>query len=167
MTDPRLAYEQRRYVALCEWVRANDPEIDERTLANTVEGLSDYTDALATIVRGALDDEDIVEAIKRRIAVMADRLKRFEDRAEKRRAIVREQMIEAGLDRLAQPEFTATLRRSSPAVQVIDESQIPQTYWEHRPHLRKDLLRDDLKDGRQIPGASLNNPGMNLSVRTR
>jgi hypothetical protein len=167
MTDARLAYEQRRYVAFRDKLLAEDPEIDERTLRDTLQGVSDYTDMLAATVRAALDDETLVIALKGHIGVLADRLARYEARADKRRALVREEMIEARIDRLAQPDFTASLRRSSPAVVIVDEKAIPQTFVEMRPHIRKRELLDALKDGAEIPGATLSNPGMNLSVRTK
>lgn len=167
MIDPILNLEKRRYLALREKLLRDDPEIDERTLNDTVEGLSNYTDILAEIVRGALYDEMTVDAIKARIAGMAARLSRFEDRAEKRRKIVRDEMVDAGLERLVQPDFSASLRRSSPAVQVIDEAAIPRTFFEMRPHLDKRRLLDEMKSGAEIPGATLSNPFLSLSVRTK
>jgi hypothetical protein len=167
MIDPILDLEKRRYLALRETLLREDPEIDERTLADTVEGISNYPDMLAEIVRGALYDEMMVDAIKARIAGMAARLDRFETRAAKRRQIVRDSMVETGLDKLVQPDFSASLRRSSPAVQVIDATLIPQTFWEPRPHLRRAELLTALKDGAEIPGATLSNPFLSLSVRTK
>lgn len=167
MTDAVLNLEKRRYIALRERLQREDPEIDERTLNDTVEGISNYTDMLAEIVRAALYDEMMIDAIKARIAGMVARLTRFEDRAAKRRQIVRDEMVEAGLDRLMQPEFTASLRRSSPAVQVIDENAIPPDYFEMRPHLDKRRLLDEMKSGVEIPGATLSNPFLSLSVRTK
>jgi hypothetical protein len=167
MTDPILNLEKRRYLALRERLLREDSEIDERTLNDTVEGLSNYTDMLAEIIRGALYDEMTVDAITARMAGMVARLSRFEDRAEKRRKIVRDEMVDASLERLVQPDFSASLRRSSPAVQVIDEDAIPRTFFEMRPHLDKRRLLDEMKSGVEVPGATLSNPFLSLSVRTK
>jgi Siphovirus Gp157 len=168
MNDPRrLDYEKQRYVAFKQRLLADDPELDERTLADTLEGLTDLHAALAATVRAVLEDETGAAVLKVRMQEMADRLDRFQRRADKRREIVRDAMTEVGWKRLDEPDFTATVRQASPHVVVVDEKAIPQTFFEMRPHLRKRDLLDALKDGATIEGAALSNPGMTLSVRTR
>jgi hypothetical protein len=169
MNDARLDYEKRRYDAIREWVKAGDPDIDERTLVDTVEGLSDYPDILAVIVRGAISDEYQAEALRFQIEDLTERRNRFKDRADKRREVVREAMLESHIPKLTPPDFTASLRAAPPSVQVIDEKQIaryPQ-FWENRPHLKRRELLDALKAGEQIDGAALSNPGMSLTVRKK
>jgi hypothetical protein len=169
MNDARLDFEKRRYDAIREWVKAGDPDIDERTLVDTVEGLSNYPDILAAIVRGAISDEYQVDALKSQIDDLVERRDRFKDRADKRREVVRYAMLESHIPKLTPPDFTASLRPAPPAVRVIDEKQIaryPQ-FWEMRPHLKKRELLDALKAGEQIDGAALSNPEMSLTVRKR
>lgn len=167
MNDARLDYEKRRYDAIVEWLKAGDPDIDEITLVDTVEGLSAYPDILAAIVRGAISDEYQAEALRYQIEDLTERRNRFNDRAGKRREVVREAMLESHIPKLTPPDFTASLRASPPAVQVVDEALIPATFWEMRPHLRRRELLDALKDGQPIEGAMLSNPGMSLTVRKR
>jgi Gp157 protein len=167
MIDGRLDYEKRRYLAIKEKLKAEDPAIDERTLADTVDGLTDFTDVLTAIMRAAIADEAMVDALKALIAGWAERLNRHETRAEKRRAIVRDAMLDAGLNKLTMPDFTASLRNGQPHVVITDEKAIPQAFIEMRPHIRKRELLDALKDGAPIAGAELSNPGVTLSVRVR
>lgn len=167
-TDPHLDFEVRRYKAIREALLAdNADDIDEQTLADTTEGLTDLHELLAAIVRAALDDETMAEMLKARMQQMSERLGRFNARAERRRAIVKDAMLEAGVDKLAAPDFTASMRQGQPHVVVTDENVIPTHYWEQRPHLRKRELLEDLKAGEAIEGAALSNPGMTLTVRTR
>ena len=156
------------YRALCERIRAQDPQIDEQTLADTVEGLTDVHEILAAIVRAALADEAMATGLKCRIGDMQDRLGRLQDRAAKRRQIVKDTMVELDLKKIAAPDFTASVRPGMPALVVLNEDAVPKTYWEPgEPRLRRQILAHDLKGGAEIEGATLSNPEPVLSVRTR
>jgi len=167
-TDPHLDFEVRRYKAIREALLAdNADDIDEQTLADTTEGLTDLHELLAAIVRAALDDEAMAEALGNRADDMVARRVRLDARAQRRRNIVKAAMDEAGLNKLTMPDFTASLHSGRPHVVVVDEKLIPQTFFEMRPHLRKRDLFDALADGARVDGAELSNPGMTLTVRTR
>jgi hypothetical protein len=68
--------------------------------------------------------------LKCRIADMEDRLGRLQDRAAKRRQIVKDAMIELDLKKIAAPDFTASIRPGMPALMVLNEDAVPKTYWE-------------------------------------
>lgn len=166
-SDPHLDFEVRRHKAIRDRLLIEDSDIDEQTLADTTEGMTDLHELLAAIVRGALEDETLAHMLKARIIQMSDRLERFEHRAEKRRHLVRDVMLETDIKKLNMPDFTASLRNAPPHVVVTDEKLIPTAFWEMRPHLRKSDLLAVLKDGVEVEGAALSNTGMSLSVRTR
>jgi hypothetical protein len=156
------------YRAVRDRLRAEDPQIDEQTLADTVEGLTDLHEILMSVVRAALADEALATGLKVRIAEMEDRLGRLQDRAAKRRQIAKEVMVELDLKKLTAPDFTASIRPGMPALMVIDEAAVPSIYWEPRePRLNRQGLVTDLKQGAEITGVALSNPEPVLSVRTK
>src|SRR5262245_46303069 len=107
------------YRAIRDRIRAEDPQIDDQTLADTVEGLTDLNEILTTILRAALTDEALATGLKGRIAEMQGRLDRLEDRAAKRRQIAKDVMVELDLKKLTAPDFTASIRPGMPALMVI------------------------------------------------
>ena len=156
------------YRALRDRIKFEDPDIDERTLADTVEGLTDLHEIVQAIVRSALVDEALAKGLKCRLADMQDRLSCLQDRASKRRQIARDVMVELNLQKLVAPDFTVSLRPGMPALMMIDEDAVPKTYWEPgEPRLRRQMLVEDLKQGEEIEGAALSNPEPTLCVRTR
>jgi len=156
------------YRAIRDRLRAEDPQIDEQTLADTVEGLTDLHEILTAVIRAALADEALATGLKGRIAEMEDRLARLQDRASKRRQIAKDVMVELDLKKLTAPDFTASIRPGMPALTVIDEAAVPSIYWEPRePRLNRQGLTADLKQGAEITGVSLSNPEPVLSVRTK
>jgi hypothetical protein len=163
-----IAASATRYTVLRDRLLAEDPSLDEQTLADTVEGLTDLHEILAAIIRAALADEALANGLKGRVAEMEDRRERLQDRAAKRRQIARETMAELDLKKITAADFTASLRPGIASLVVLDEASIPSIYWEPRdPKLDRATLSADLKQGADIAGATLSNPQPVLSVRTR
>src|SRR3974390_3476154 len=156
------------YRTVRERIRAQDPELDEQTLADTVEGLTDLHEILAAIVRAALAEEALAVGLKGRMTEMEGRLERLQERSAKRRQIVKEVMIESDIKKITAPDFTASIRPGMPALVVLNEEAVPSIYFEPRqPRLKSQELALDLKGGAEVAGATLSNPEPVLSVRTR
>ena len=156
------------YRAIRDRVRTIEPDIDEQTLADTVEGLTNLHEIVQAIIRSALAEEALAKGLKCRISEMQDRLRRFEDRVSKRRQIAKDVMLELGLKKLVAPDFTVSVSPGTPSLMVIDEDAVPKTYWEPgEPRLRRQILTHDLKQGEEVAGAALSEPQPFLVVRTR
>ena len=164
----QLTFSTIHYKTVKERLRAEDPTIDEETLADTVEGLTDVHEILTAIIRAALADQALATGLDSRLAEMQARRERLQDRATKRRQIARDVMVELDLKKLTAADFTASIRPGVPALMVIDETAVPSIYWEPRePRLNRQKLTSELKDGSAITGVTLSNPEPVLSVRTR
>lgn len=163
-----LSFAAAHFSTIRDRIRMEDPRIDEGTLADTVEGLSDLPEILTTILRAALADEAMAGGLKGRIIEMEERLNRLEERATKRRQIVKETMVKVDLKKLSAPDFTATVRAGTPSLTILDEAAVPHIYWEPRePRLNRQELLSELKHGAKISGVTLNDPEPVLTVRTR
>jgi hypothetical protein len=156
------------YRTVRDRIRAEDPQIDDQTLADTVEGLTDLHEIVAAIIRSALADEALATGLKSRIADMQGRLERLQDRASKRRQIAKDVMVELDLKKITAPDFTVSIRPGLPALQVLNEAEVPSIYWQPvAPRLKRQELLGELKSGAEVQGVALSNPEPVLSVRTR
>jgi hypothetical protein len=149
-------------------IRAEDPQIDEQTLADTVDGLTNLHEVLGAIIRAALADEALARGLKCRLSDMQGRLDRLQERAAKRRRIARDVMVKLDLKKLVAPDFSASIRDGMPSLAVLDQDAVPKIYWEpSEPRLKRQILADELKQGAEIPGVELAKSDPVLSVRTR
>jgi hypothetical protein len=164
----QLTLATTNYRSIRDRIRAQDPQIDEQTLADTVEGLTDLHEILQAVIRAALADEALARGLKCRISDMQCRLDRLEDRASKRRQIAKDVMVELDLKKITAPDFSASLRPGMPALMVLNEDAVPSIYWQPgEPRLKRQVLASDLKGGAEVEGATLSNPEPVLSVRVR
>jgi hypothetical protein len=162
-----LEFSALTYRAIRDRIRAEDPQIDEQTLADTVEGLTDLHEIITVIIRSALADEALATGLKSRIADMQERLDRLQDRASKRRQVAKDVMIDLDIKKITAPDFSVSIRAGLPLM-VIDEAAVPSIYWQpSAPRLKRQELLSELKDGAAIEGVALSNPEPVLSVRVR
>jgi hypothetical protein len=128
-----IGIELCKYQLLRQRVLSEYPDIDEESLADTLEGITDLREMIAAVIRSALVDEALHSGLRLRIDDMRERLSRLELRASKKRQLALEAMSEAGLSKLEQPDFTASMRTGSPSLVVIAEESIPAPYWLPQP----------------------------------
>jgi hypothetical protein len=156
------------YQVLKERLIADYPGVDDETLTDTLEGITNLHEMLAAVIRSALVDEALQKGLRSRIDDMRHRLARLEERGTKKRQLALEAMTETGLKKLEQPDFTASARAGQPGLVVIAEDLVPEPYWVPQPpKLDRQSLLADLKRGGAISGAQLSNPRPTLSVRTK
>lgn len=165
--SPRVASELVEHQRLLETLRTEFPDVDDETLHDTLEGISDLPATIGLILRSHLQDVALARGLKGRIAEMHERLARFEYRAEKKRRLATSVMQRAEIRKIIEPDFTAYVRQNAPALVVLDEGRIPQEYWKPQPAKldRRNLLAT-LQAGQQVAGATLGEPGFSVTVRT-
>jgi hypothetical protein len=157
-----------KYRIVKERILAAYPDLDDETLADTLEGITDLHEMIAAVIRSALVDEALGSGLRARLDDMKERQSRLEVRASKKRELALQVMSEAGLAKLEQADFTASTRVGMPALVVVSEKTIPEAYWlAQPPKLDRQGLLGELKRGGAIPGVELSNPKPVLMVRTK
>ncbi len=157
-----------QYQVIRDRLRDLDPDLDEQTLTDTLEGLTDLHEMLVAVVRAALTDEALAFGLRELIGALETRLERLEYRAAKRREMVRDAMVESDIKKIAAPDFTLVIRSGSPALVVTDEGAIPAEFWVPREsRLDRQGLLTRLKLGVEVSGAQLSDPQPVLSVRIK
>jgi hypothetical protein len=163
-----LKVESLKYQKLKRCLQTHFESLDDETLADTLEGITDLHEMIAVVIRSALVDEALRAGLRGRLDEMKERLSRLEVRSSKKRELALHAMSEAGLAKLEQPDFTASTRAGSPALIVVSEQTIPNAYWlPQPPKLDRQGLLGELKRGAAIPGAELSNSKPVLMVRTK
>ena len=153
---------------LRERLRAEFKEVDEETLSDTLEGISDLNEIIAEVLRSALVDQAMAEGLKLRIEDMSARLRRLKDGASKKKQLARDAMNETGIKKFTEPDFTASIRKGQAILQVDSEETIPNEFWLPQPaKLDRLALISALKQGTQIKGTSLAEPESSLAIRTK
>lgn len=144
------------------------PGLDDETLSDTLEGLSNVREILAELIRSALEDEALVSGLSTRLNELRSRHKRLATRAEAKRSLALRAMVEADLKNLTEPDFSAFVRQSAPVLDVVAEELIPPEFWKPQPpKLDRQSLLEALKSGAEIEGAAIAQSQVQLSVRTR
>src|SRR5688572_28593354 len=163
-----LEEEFNRYAELSRRLLEADPDIDNLTLGDTLEGATNLKEVIGSVIRSALEDEAMAEGLKIRLEDMRVRLGRLQATAEKKREIALAVMEEADIEKILEPDFTVSVRAVTPGVVITNEADIPEWFWiPQAPKLDKRRLLETLKSGTAVMGAELANTKITLAIRTK
>ena len=101
-----------------------EPDIDEGTLTETLEGATNLHEAIAATIRSALIDDAILVGLKGRMDDLKIRLDRISARRDHNRSLVAAAMEDSGIKNISEPDFTLSLRPATPSV-----SPCRSTWW--------------------------------------
>lgn len=146
-----------------------DLDLDEQTVADTLEGLSGELEVKATnVAMFCRNLEASAEAIKNAETAMANRRKSIERRADRMRQYLKENMERVGILKIEGPHFALVIKKNPPVVHVEARELIPQEFFEPSPppppSLDKKRVAKALKDGLDVPGCRLEQ-GTRLDIK--
>lgn len=137
-----------------------DTDLDEQTIADTLEGLAGDLEVKATNVAMFVRNLDAsAEAIKGAEAAMAARRKAIENRAERIRSYLKENMERTGITKIECPYFKLSIRNNPPSVVVDSENLIPAAFMRQPepppPSPDKAAIKAAIQSGHEVPGCHL------------
>jgi hypothetical protein len=156
MNTELLRQEAAQYHLLMDQLRSDYGALDDETLADTLEGLSELPAMIEEIVRSSLDDEAMIEGLKLRLEAMQARMARLRERHQKKRQLVAYALGAAGLGKLKAVDFTVSLSEGAFRLQIADEHEIPERFLVPQPpKINRTAVSEALKAGEAVTGASL------------
>lgn len=141
---------------------------DEDFIRDTLEGEVDFEGMVESLLASIGEDEAHEAGLKSYIDEMKARKDRFAKRAETKRALIANALEIAGRKKIETTVATVTLTAVKQKAVVKEESDIPADFWQPQPpKLNLMALTAALRDGAEIPGATLSNGGVTIQIRKR
>ena len=167
-THNTIALEFSNFVELRRRLLELYPDLDDQTLADTLEGATNLHEALGALIRSALDDEMMAGALKDRVATLRTRLDRFAKKAADKRQLACDTMERAQIRKLLEADFTASLRQGPASVDIVDESILPIDFLIPQPAKPdKRGILEALNGGVDVSGAVLCAARTSLTIRSQ
>ena len=146
-----------------------DPEADlpAEAINDTLEALEgELEDKAINVAKFLRNMEAAAEAIKNAEAEMARRRRSLENRVKWMKDYLKGSMEHTGITKIECPYFKLSIQKNPPAVNILDESAIPEEFKEQviTWKIDKTAIKEVLKSGEAVPGAELVN-GTRLAIR--
>jgi hypothetical protein len=162
-----LANEVARVADLRAALDAGNVDLDANEWLDAIEGETDFQEAIEQIALAVLETQGQIVGIKHQEERLAARRKRLADLETTLKGIAHAAMDRATVKNIKRPAVTVSVKAVPKAIAAgLDEAEIPSEYFEPQPpKLNRKKLLEDLKDGKEIPGARLNNGGSTIQMR--
>lgn len=167
----RLRRETEAAKKLLAMLRDDGNADDAEIVETAIEGETNLLEAVASVI-DLIDEEEIVIAGGEAwIKKIQDRVSAKKHRVEMLRASIEQAMLIVEQDKLNLPTATVFVSKRKPGLIVESEADIPSEFFKTpeppAPKLDKTALAAALKDGRDVPGARLDNGTVSLSIRRK
>lgn len=165
-------YQLRRQTEAAKSLMASLADHDDAELiADSIEGETGLYEAIEAAL-AEMDECDVMEAgLSAKIEQFTERKRKAVERKKRVQALIEQAMLTTEQTMLRLPTATLSIRKNSPGVVIQDESTIPSRFFVEQerpaPKLDKRALAEALKANEAIPGASLDNGSVSLSVRRK
>jgi predicted nuclease with TOPRIM domain len=140
-------------------------EVDVETLKDTLESIQESIEEKAQNTAKLIKSMEVdTKALKEEEQRLADRRKSLENKISSIKEYLQTQLEIAGIDKVKGPILTVSIQNNPPSVKVIDDKLLSAYMVPVEPKLDKKTLLSDLKSGKEVPGAEIQ---QGRSVRIR
>lgn len=165
MINPVLAAED--VIKEINMLLAEYPQLaeDEELLKDTLEGNTRLHEIMEKFLSSMRENETLAEAVSQRVGKLRERQTRLTHRAQFYRTLMYRLLERTGVKSISLPEAKISVVNSPDKVIVTDESAIPDAFCRITKEPNKTAIKNALKSGTIIPGATLSNGGTTIQVR--
>jgi hypothetical protein len=167
MTD-LSTHQLRQEAAAAEALLANFADIlgeDEEAKKALVEGETDLFETVTRALNRLTVLDTMTKALKAHEERMAKRRKRLTNQFENLRTAISVALQQAEIDAMETPLGTISRKKVPPKAIVLEEADIPTEYLKTKVEVDKTKVLKALKDGTDVPGATLSNGGTTIQIR--
>lgn len=165
MANPILAAEdvlREINALLAEYPQLKD---DEDLFRDTLEGNTRFNEIMDRLLSELRDNETLAEAAAQRIGKIRERQTRMTHRVQFYRGLMHRLLSITGLKSVALGEAKISVVNSPDKVIITDESAIPDAFCKIIKEPNKTAIKNAIKNGQYVPGATLSNGGTTIQVR--
>jgi len=140
--------------------------IDEDTLADTLDGLDGELAQKTENILAYIQNEDgDVKALDAEIKRLKGRKQVIQNRQDRLKDYLRDNMIRLEMTNIKCPLFSITLRKAPPVCVIDDLEQVPNIYINTTVTPDKTLIKAALKRGDEVAGCRLVDGQQGLMIR--
>jgi Siphovirus Gp157 len=109
-------------------------------------------DKLGNCLQWLKDQAELLRAKERQLA---ERRGRFEKLFHTLTSSLHQQMLDLGIRKVEGLEYSFTVKKNPPHVEIFDEEKIPPQFISYKPVIDKAAIKSALEEGKEVPGAKL------------
>ena len=132
--------------------------------ADMLEGSTNLHAIMERLLTEERETNELIAVVGNRIENLSARRAMFRSRQTSLRDVMMEILQRADLRKIALPEATVSITRRGPAVQIIDDTLVPDAYCRFKREVSKTAIKDAIYAGEEVPGAVLDNGSETLRI---
>ena len=145
----------------------DNPELEPDMIKASLDGVQEEIDIKAENIAKLIKSIEVdIAGFREEEIRLANRRKTLENRKEGLKTYLDDQMRALGMEKIKGKIFTIAFQKNPPSVDIVDTQLLPKEYFCEpvEPVPDKKHIMEDLKAGKEIPGAAIKQ-GMSLRIR--